>query len=71
MLESEMMHPPEGMGVLRIEPHPEDAVLFLRNTRSFEARRVVLEHAYRTTRARLAAWLDRHGDFARLGLRAR
>ncbi len=71
MLEREMMHPPEGMAVLRLEPHPEDAVLFLRNTRSFEARRLVLEHAYRTTRARIATWLDKHGDIASLGLRPR
>jgi predicted acylesterase/phospholipase RssA len=64
MLEREMASPPEGMRVLLIEPHPEDGVLFLRNSRSFEARRAVLEHAYRTTRSRLVAWLDRHADFA-------
>lgn len=69
MLDREAESPPAGMRVLRIEPHPEDAVLFLRNTRSFEARRVVLEHAYRTTRARLTAWLDRHSDYAGFGLR--
>ncbi|NUP10416.1 MAG: patatin-like phospholipase family protein [Polyangiaceae bacterium] len=71
MLESEVAHPPDGMSVLRIEPHPEDAVLFLKNTRSFEARRIVLEHAYRTTRARLATWLEAGGGLAALGLRAR
>jgi NTE family protein len=72
MLEREMTAPPEGMGVLLLEPHPEDAVLFLKNTRSFEGRRVVLEHAYRTTRARLSSWLEKHAEFAeRLGLRAR
>jgi hypothetical protein len=67
-----MSAPPEGMGVLLLSPHPEDGVLFLRNNRSFEARRSVLEHAYRSTRARLKDWLDRHADFAeRIGLRAR
>lgn len=71
MLDGEVQHPPEGMNVLRIEPHPEDAVLFLKNTRSFEARRVVLEHAYRTTRARLATWLEAGGGQERHGLRAR
>ena len=71
MLDGEEAHPPPGMAVLRIEPHPEDAVLFLRNTRSFEGRRVVLEHAYRTTRARLSAWLANHAAAAALGLRAR
>lgn len=71
ILDSEMTNPPEGMTALRIEPHPEDAVLFLRNTRSFEARRVVLEHAYRTTRARLTTWLEHGGDLARFGLRPR
>lgn len=71
ILEREMMNPPEGMGVLRIEPHPEDAVIFLKNTRSFEARRVVLEQAYRSTRARLATWLGQGGGLAQLGLRAK
>jgi predicted acylesterase/phospholipase RssA len=71
MLDNEMVHPPAGMNVLRIEPLPEDAMLFLKNTRSFEARRVVLEHAYRTTRARLTEWLEKGGGLARLGLRAK
>ncbi|MFO0550357.1 MAG: patatin-like phospholipase family protein [Polyangiaceae bacterium] len=67
MIGREMDHVPSGMTVLRLEPHPEDAVLFLRNTRSFEARRVVLEHAYRSTRERLATWLAAHpGIQARL-----
>ncbi len=63
MLDREMASPPEGMRALRLEPHPEDAVIFLRNTRSFEGRRVILEHAYRSTRARLASWLERHEEF--------
>jgi predicted acylesterase/phospholipase RssA len=72
MLESEMQHPPAGMQVLLIEPGPEDGVLFLSNTRSFEARRAVLESAYRATRAGVVAWLERHKDFAQSsGLRAR
>ena len=72
MLEREMENPPNGMQVLLIEPGPEDGVLFLENTRSFEARRAVLESAYRATRAGVARWLERHRDFAeRCGLRAR
>ncbi len=72
MLEREMASPPEGMGVLVIQPHPEDGMLFLRNNRSFEARRAVLEHAYRSTRARLGSWLGENAELAaRLELRAR
>lgn len=71
MIDREIAAPPEGMGVLLLSPHPEDAVLFLRNNRSFEARRSVLEHAYRSTRERLASWVERHADFAsRMRLRA-
>ncbi len=72
VLEHELRHPPDGMQVLLLEPQPEDGVLFLGNTRSFEGRRAVLESAYRTTRAGLATWLTRHADFAaRIGLSAR
>jgi NTE family protein len=72
MLARELAHPPEGMDVLLLEPSPEDGVLFLRNSRSFDARRELLEHAYRATRARIAGWLEDSGPLAeRLGLRAR
>lgn len=72
MLEREMAHPPEGMQVLRLEPDPSDTVMFLRNAKSFDARREVLEHAYRSTRARVSAWLAQHHVLAeQLGLRAR
>jgi predicted acylesterase/phospholipase RssA len=72
MIEREMAAPPPGMGALLLSPQPEDAVLFLSNNRSFEARRSVLEHAYRSTRTRLASWLEAHADFAeRMGLRPR
>lgn len=72
MLDREIAHPPEGMGALLIQPEPDDTKLFLSNQRSFEARRIVLEHAYRTTRARLTDWLEQHRPAAeRLGLQAR
>jgi NTE family protein len=72
MLASELAHPPAGMGVLLLEPTPEDGLMFLRNARSFDARRALLEHAYRSTRARLAGWLEANAALAeRLALRAR
>ncbi|MFO0617277.1 MAG: patatin-like phospholipase family protein [Polyangiaceae bacterium] len=54
MLEHEIRHPPDGMHVLLLEPHPSDSTLFLHNAASFDARRAILEYAYRTTRAGLA-----------------
>jgi predicted acylesterase/phospholipase RssA len=42
------------VAVLRIEPSPEDGILFMYNPSSFEARRRMLEHAYRSTRLELA-----------------
>ncbi len=72
MLDHEVRHPPEGMGVLVLEPRASDSVLFLHNANSFEARRAILEYAYRTTRQRVSDWLDRHNDLvAELGWRAR
>lgn len=44
--------------VIVIEPDADDAMLFMHNPASFAARRNILEHAYRTTRARLPQWLD-------------
>lgn len=68
MLEHEIRHPPAGMHVLLLEPHPSDSTLFLHNVAAFDARRAILEYAYRTTRAGLA---DRLGSdpvlSARLG----
>lgn len=70
MLEHEVRHPPDGMHVLLLEPHPSDSTLFLHNVAAFDARRAILEYAYRTTRAGLA---DRLGSdpvlSARLGWR--
>lgn len=40
--------------VLRIEPAPEDGILFMDNPASFEARRRILESAYKATRAELS-----------------
>ncbi len=42
-----------------IEPEATDGILFLHNPTSFAARRKILEYAYRTTRARIAKWIDR------------
>ena len=49
--------------VILIEPEPTDGILFMYNPASFAARRNILEHAYRTTRASLARWF-RAGDEA-------
>jgi len=54
--------------VLLIEPEPTDALLFMYNPASFAARRKILEHAYRTTRARVTGWLETgHPALARAG----
>lgn len=54
--------------VLLIEPEPTDALLFMHNPASFAARRKILEHAYRTTRARLGTWFeDRSPAFLQAG----
>jgi NTE family protein len=39
-------------------------VLFLHNPAAPEARRAILEYAYRTTRQRVSQWIDRHRDVA-------
>ena len=71
MLEREMQTLPNSMGVLRIEPKPEEAALFLRNPRSFESRRVVLEYAFKTTREMLRMWAETNQELAAaLGLSA-
>ncbi|HKQ68832.1 MAG TPA: patatin-like phospholipase family protein [Polyangiaceae bacterium] len=44
--------------LLLIEPQPTDAVLFMHNPASFAARRTILEYAYKTTRDRVAEWID-------------
>src|SRR5262249_16563177 len=49
-----------GMHVLVIEPEPTDVVLFLHNPVNFDARRAILEYAYKTTRERIAVWIERH-----------
>lgn len=72
MLDRELASPPPNMGVLLIQPRADDTPLFLTNQRSFEARRQVLEHAYRTTRARLSEWLEENAAVAsRVGLSAK
>lgn len=43
-----------GVSVLRLEPSPDDGVLFMYNPAMFSARRRMLEHAYRSTRLALA-----------------
>lgn len=43
--------------VLVLSPRPTDTQLFLHNPASFANRRTILEHAYRSTRERAAAWL--------------
>ena len=70
--------PPSGEGagsgmpaVLVLEPEPTDTLLFLHNPANLTARRAILEYAYKTTRERVARWIDRHhGVVERLGWRA-
>jgi predicted acylesterase/phospholipase RssA len=49
-----------GMHVLVLEPEPTDVVLFLHNPVNFDARRAILEYAYRTTRERIAVWIEKN-----------
>ena len=49
-----------AMHVLVLEPEPTDVLLFLHNPVSFTARRAILEYAYRTTRERIARWIERN-----------
>src|SRR6185436_12945924 len=67
---------PAGVNVhiplLLIEPEPTDAVLFMHNPASFAARRTILEYAYKTTRERVARWIDANKSvIERAGLRPR
>ena len=55
--------------VILIEPSPEDCILFMYNPASFDARRAILEYAYRHTRAELAKSFDSgDGALVRAGL---
>jgi predicted acylesterase/phospholipase RssA len=49
-----------AMQVLVLEPEPTDVLLFLHNPVSITARRAILEYAYRTTRERIARWIERN-----------
>ncbi len=58
--------------VILIEPSPEDCILFMYNPASFDARRAILEYAYRHTRAELAkSFAAGDGVLAEAGLRPR
>ena len=46
--------------VLVLEPEPTDVLLFLHNPVNFDARRAILEYAYRTTRERIARWIEKN-----------
>ncbi|WP_437636434.1 patatin-like phospholipase family protein [Sorangium sp. So ce854] len=48
------------MQVLVLEPAPNDAMLFLHNPANLRARRAILEYAYRTTRERIAVWVEKN-----------
>lgn len=50
----------DGLSVLVLEPEPTDVLLFLHNPANMAARRAILEYAYRTTRERIAQWMERH-----------
>lgn len=57
-LESEVASSPPGTTALVLEPDPTDTPLFMQGTATAAARRAMLEFAYRTTKQRIAAWLD-------------
>jgi NTE family protein len=58
--------------VILIEPSPEDCILFMYNPANFDARRAILEYAYRHTRAELAkSFASGDGALAEAGLRPR
>jgi len=58
--------------VILIEPSPEDCILFMYNPASFDARRAILEYAYRHTRAELTKSFASHDSvLLRAGLRPR
>lgn len=46
------------MAVLVLEPEPTDVLMFLHNPVNPDARRAILEYAYRTTRERIARWME-------------
>ncbi len=48
------------MQVLVLEPEPTDVLLFLHNPVNLGARRAILEYAYRTTRERIALWIEKN-----------
>jgi predicted acylesterase/phospholipase RssA len=48
------------MAVLVLEPEPTDVRLFLHNPVNLGARRAILEYAYRTTRERIAVWMEKN-----------
>jgi predicted acylesterase/phospholipase RssA len=48
----------ERCALILLEPDPTDGILFMYSPGSFGARRNILEYAYRTTRARVAEWLE-------------
>ena len=54
--------------MLLLQPQREDGILAMYNPASYDARRGMLEHAYRHTRALLAkAFAERHPALARAG----
>lgn len=58
--------------IVRIEPTPEEGILFMDNPASFDARRRLLEHAYKSTRVELSRrFADRDPLLERTGFRAR
>ena len=54
----------KNVEVLVLEPEPSDVMLFLHNPTNLQARRAILEYAYRTTRDRVAVWIDKHRSVA-------
>ena len=49
-----------SMRVLVLEPEPTDARMFMQNPVNLDTRRAILEEAYRTTRERIARWMEKN-----------
>jgi predicted acylesterase/phospholipase RssA len=71
-LHQEVARAKQTMSVVVLEPEKTDVTLFLHNPIALDARRAILEYAYRTTRERMASWMERnHAVASRMGWRTK
>jgi NTE family protein len=55
-----------GIPILRLQPDPADQEVYMLNPSSFAARRRILEHSYRSTRACVLRWFEEDHEALRL-----